>query len=182
MSRIGKQPIPIPNSVTATVVDHVVSVKGPKGTLSLTLHPSVSAVLENERLTITITNPTLARERALWGLSRQLVGNMVTGVTTGFSKALELQGVGYRVQLSGKKLVFALGFSHPVEFPFPDGIEAKVEGNIVTITGIDKQVVGETAAQIRRLKKPEPYKGKGIRYVGEVVRRKAGKVAKGPTS
>lgn len=182
MSRIGRQPIPIPSGVTVTVADGAVSVKGPKGTLTLTLHPRVSVAQHDDVLNIMAQNPDDGGDRALWGLSRVLCANMIEGVTKGFQKVLEVHGVGFRVAVQGKKIVLNIGFSHPVEFTLPDGIEAKADGNILTISGIDKQLVGETAARIRAWKKPEPYKGKGIRYAGEAIRRKAGKVMKGSTA
>ncbi len=178
MSRIGKQPITIPAGVTVNMTDSHIEVKGPKGNLSLVLHPRVTLTNTDNQMTVTVKDPDLQSDRALWGLSRMLVANMITGVTTGYEKKLEINGVGFKAQVSGKNLVLNLGFSHPVEFPIPEGISMTVEKNIVTISGIDKQLVGETAAVIRRMKKPEPYKGKGIKYVDEVIRRKAGKVVK----
>jgi large subunit ribosomal protein L6 len=178
MSRIGKLPIPLPDGVTATLKDQHVAVKGPKGELSLVLHPTVSVTQADGGLTVNVKNPDSKSDRALWGLSRQLVANMVQGVTKGFEKKLELVGVGFKVQASGQSLTLNLGFSHPVEFTLPQGVAAAVEKNTITISGIDKQLVGETSAKIRALKKPEPYKGKGIKYSDEVVRRKAGKVVK----
>lgn len=178
MSRIGKQPITIPAGVTVTMTDGHIEVKGPKGNLSLVLHPRVTLTNADNQMTVTVKDPDLQSDRALWGLSRMLVANMITGVTTGYEKKLEINGVGFKAQVSGKNLVLNLGFSHPVEFPIPEGISMTVEKNVVTISGIDKQLVGETAAVIRRMKKPEPYKGKGIKYVDEVIRRKAGKVVK----
>lgn len=178
MSRIGKQPITIPAGVTVSINDRRVEVKGPKGNLSLELHPRVTLTNAENQLTVSVTDPDLQTDRALWGLTRMLVANMITGVTTGYEKKLEINGVGFKAQVSGKNLVLNLGFSHPIEFPIPEGITMTVEKNVVTISGIDKQLVGETAAVIRRLKKPEPYKGKGIKYIDEVIRRKAGKVVK----
>lgn len=181
MSRIGKQPITIPSGVTLKAEGSVVVVQGPKGELTLTLHPHLLVQIDGSTATLSVKNIQDRTDRALWGLSRMLVANMVEGVSNGFTRGLEVHGVGYRVAVQGKKIVLHLGFSHPVEVELPDGVEAKSEGNILTVSGIDKQLVGETAARIRALKKPEPYKGKGIRYVGEVVRRKAGKVMKGAT-
>lgn len=178
MSRIGKLPLPIPAGVTVTIDGRSVAVKGPKGELQQQLHPHVGVSNENGVVRVSVAKPEEKQDRALWGLTRVLLQNMMSGVTGGFSKALEVQGVGYRVQVQGRKVVLSLGFSHPVEFMLPDGIEAKAEANVLTVSGIDKQLVGETAARIRSFRKPEPYKGKGIRYVGEVVRRKAGKVLK----
>lgn len=178
MSRIGKLPITIPSGVTLTIDGQDVSVKGPKGNLSLTLHHRVKLLQNDGHATVEVTNPDLQSDRALWGLTRMLVANMVTGVTTGYQKQLEINGVGFKAAVSGKNINLNLGFSHPIEFPIPEGITATVEKNVITISGIDKQLVGETAATIRRLKKPEPYKGKGIKYSDEVIHRKAGKVVK----
>lgn len=178
MSRVGKLPIPIPAGVTITVTNNQVEIKGPKGTLLVVLHPHVSLNQTDQQLTIVVKDENLQEDRALWGLFRQLVSNAVIGVTTGFNKKLEINGVGFKAAASGQTLNLNLGFSHPIAFPIPDGVTATVEKNIVTISGVDKQLVGETAAKIRRLKKPEPYKGKGIKYVDEVIRRKAGKVVK----
>ena len=178
MSRIGKLPIIIPPSVMLSVDGQQVEVKGPNGQLSLRLHDHVSLQQHDHQVTVSVKSPAAQQDRALWGLSRMLIFNMVTGVTTGYKKQLEIHGVGFRAQVSGQQLVLNLGFSHPVEFPIPAGITVTIEKNVVTISGIDKQLVGETAAKIRALKKPEPYKGKGIRYVDEVIRRKAGKVVK----
>ncbi|OGL77987.1 50S ribosomal protein L6 [Candidatus Uhrbacteria bacterium RIFCSPHIGHO2_12_FULL_54_23] len=178
MSRIGKRPIQIPSAVTVNVADGVVAVKGPKGELSLALHPRVSIAQEGGSVSVAVKNPDLKEDRALWGLSARLIGNMVTGVVAGYEKRLEINGVGYRAAVEGDALNLNLGFSHPVKFSLPKGITAAVEKNIVVIRGIDKQQVGETAARIRALRKPEPYKGKGIKYIDEIVRRKAGKQVK----
>jgi large subunit ribosomal protein L6 len=178
MSRIGKLPVSVPSGVTVSVRDHEVAVKGPKG--QLTLAYAAPMVVKVEGSTVTVARPNDdKRNRALHGLTRTLIANMVEGVTRGFSKNLEIQGVGYRAQLQGKKLGLQLGFSHPVTFEPPAGIEIKVEGqNKIQISGADKQQVGQVAAQIRSLRPPEPYKGKGIRYEGERVRRKLGKAGK----
>lgn len=178
MSRIGKLPISIPDGVTITVDGLHVSVKGPKGTLMMDTHRHVTVQVADSQATITVHHPDLQADRALWGLTRVLLSNMVTGVTKGYEKKLEINGVGFRAAVAGKVVNLNLGFSHPVEFPIPEGITVTVEKNVVTIAGIDKQLVGQTAANIRSLKKPEPYKGKGIKYVDEVIRRKAGKVVK----
>lgn len=178
MSRIGQIPIPIPDGVSLTVTDRRLEVKGPKGVLSAALHDHVTITVADQRATVSVARPNDQFDRALWGLSRMLVANMVTGVTRGFTKQLEINGVGFRAAVNGQALQLNLGFSHPIEFPIPAGITITVEKNIITVAGIDKQRVGETAATIRRLKKPEPYKGKGIKYVDEVIRRKAGKVVK----
>lgn len=179
MSRIGLKPIPLANGVDVSVQDRVVSVKGPKGALTVTLPPAVSAaVTPDKTVVVTVAHPDNGEERARWGLARQLVANAVAGVQKPFEKGLEFVGVGYRVSLAGNVVKMEVGFSHPVEFPLPSGIEGKVEKQTLTLAGIDKQQVGEIAAQIRRVRPPEPYKGKGIKYVDEVVRRKAGKTAK----
>ena len=178
MSKIGRLPITIPSTVNLTIADRVVTVKGQKGELSYTLKPKINAELTGDQLVITRQSEDKP-VRALHGLTRALLSNMITGVTTGFSKNLELVGTGYRARLAGTKLILSLGYSHEIEFVPPKGIELKVEGtNIITVAGFDTQVVGQTAAVIRSYRKPEPYKGKGIRYAGEVVRRKAGKAAK----
>lgn len=179
MSRIGSKPIPLPTGVDATVQAGVVTVKGPKGVLTVTLHPAVTATVSPERLVeVSVAHGDNVTERSLWGLSRQLIANAVAGVQKPYEKALEFVGVGYKVALAGSTVKMEVGYSHPVDFPLPTGVEAKVEKQVLTLSGIDKQLVGEMAAQIRRIRPPEPYKGKGIKYVGEVIRRKAGKTAK----
>jgi large subunit ribosomal protein L6 len=177
MSRIGRQPIKVPEGVTVDVGPGRVSVNGPKGELRQAVSPEMNVSLEEG--TLTVARPTdRAPHRALHGLTRSLIANMVEGVTDGFSKQLEIQGVGYRARLQGKALELSVGYSHTVSMPAPDGIEFEVpQPTQIIIRGIDKQLVGETAAQIRRVRPPEPYKGKGIRYVGEHVRRKVGKRA-----
>lgn len=177
MSRIGKLPIPIPSGVTITVDDSSVIVTGSKGTLEQTILPEVSVTVADGFATVTRINDE-AQARARHGLTRTLVSNMVEGVSKGFEKKLELQGVGFRVAQQGSDLKFNLGFSHDVMYKIPAGITATVEQNTITISGISKQQVGQIAAEIRALKKPEPYKGKGIRYVGEYIIRKAGKSGK----
>lgn len=178
MSRIGKQPVPVPKGVTVTIDGQKVTVKGAKGQLSRELPPEIAFVQEGEEIVVTRRNESRnARQRH--GLVRTLIANMVEGVSNGYQKKLEIQGVGYRASLQGQKLVMALGYSHPVEFEPPAGIQFGVEGNTnVTVTGIDKEVVGNTAATVRSARPPEPYKGKGVRYAGEQVRRKAGKAGK----
>jgi large subunit ribosomal protein L6 len=177
MSRIGRRPIEIPDGVTVEIGNGVVSVKGPKGELSQSVNPSMR--IEQSNGTLTVERPSDRGEhRALHGLTRTLVANMVEGVTNGFEKRLEIQGVGYRARLQGKALEMALGFSHPVSISPPEGIEFEVpQPTEVVVRGIDKQLVGETAAQVRKQRPPEPYKGKGVRYSGEYVRRKVGKRA-----
>lgn len=174
MSRIGKLPIQVPSGVTITVDDQFVTVVGPKGTLKQFTLPFVTIKIEDGLATVTRANDE-AIARANHGLMRALLNNMVTGVTKGFEKKLELNGVGYRVALAGNGLNMSLGFSHPVEYKAGEGVQLAVDKNIITVTGIDKQKVGQTAAEIRALKKPEPYKGKGIKYVDEQILRKAGK-------
>ena len=177
MSRIGRKPIPIPAGVTVAIEPQLVTVNGPKGELRENIHHDITVAQEGEELLV--SRPTDRGEhRALHGLTRSLVANMVEGVTNGFEKALEIQGVGYRAQLKGKDLELALGYSHPVSVPAPDGIEFEVpQPTRVVVRGISKQQVGETAAYIRKQRPPEPYKGKGIRYEGEYVARKVGKRA-----
>lgn len=178
MSRIGRSPIPVPSGVTVTIDGPKVSVTGPKGTLSLVVAEPIIVAQENGELAVTRPDDERA-SRALHGLTRTLVANMVIGVTTGYEKGLEIVGTGYRVAAKGTDLEFALGFSHPVTVKAPDGISFVVETPTkFKVTGIDKQKVGEVAANIRKIRKPEPYKGKGVRYEGEVVRRKAGKAGK----
>ncbi len=175
MSRIGKKPISIPTNVKVGVNAGQVSAEGPKGQLSLQVHPRMKVTLQEK--TLVVERPTNIRtDRALHGLTRSLLQNMVRGVAEGYSKELEIEGVGYKAQLSGKKLVLNLGFSHPIEYAIPEGIEIKVpKPTNVIVFGSDRQKVGQVAADIRRFHEPEPYKGKGIRYVGEVIRRKQGK-------
>ena len=179
MSRIGRMPITVPAGVTATIAGQSVTVAGPKGTLSLDVAEPI-LVTKEEDGTLVVTRPNDERDsRSLHGLTRTLVANMVTGVTTGFEKSLEIVGTGYRVAAKGTDLEFALGFSHPVVVKAPEGITFAVESPIkFKVQGIDKQKVGEVAANIRKIRKPEPYKGKGVRYEGEVIRRKAGKAGK----
>jgi large subunit ribosomal protein L6 len=178
MSRIGKKPVALPSGVTAEVKENTVKIKGPKGELVLDLHPKVKAVLENNEVTVTVGRPDNKQERALWGLFRSLINNMVMGVTQGFTKVLEVNGVGYKAAVAGNKLNMSLGYSHPIEMEIPKGMEVKVEKNVITITGIDRQAVGQFAAVVRQQRPPEPYKGKGIKYSTETIRRKAGKVVK----
>jgi large subunit ribosomal protein L6 len=174
MSRIGKMPITVPNNVSIDVAEGLVTVKGPKGELSRSVPPRVSVVREDGGLRVERSSdePT---DRSLHGLTRSLIANMVTGVTDGFSRRLEINGVGYRAAVSAGNLVLQVGFSHPVLVPAPPGIAFAVQGNAITVTGADKEMVGQVAAQIRRVRPPEPYKGKGIKYAEEVIRRKAGK-------
>ena len=176
MSRVGKKPIPIPDGIKVSVNGQHVTVEGPKGKLEHDVHPRISVSNEGNELLVTRPNDN-RQSRSLHGLTRALIANMVQGWKEGFQKSLEIQGVGYKaaIEKQGKALNFQLGYSHPILVESPAGIEFSVDRNIITVSGIDKQAVGEVAAQIRALRKPEPYKGKGIRYVGERVRRKAGK-------
>lgn len=177
MSRIGKQPIDIPSGVTITVDPNTITVNGSKGSLSQFTMPGVTVKQADNQIIVTRVDDE-APNRSKHGLMRSLVNNMVVGVSTGFSKQLELNGVGYRVSLAGNGLKFNLGFSHEITYTLPEGVTAAVEQNIITVSGISKQQVGQAAAEIRALKKPEPYKGKGIKYVGERIIRKSGKSGK----
>lgn len=177
MSRIGKQPIDIPSGVTITVDKDQVTVNGSKGSLSQFLMPGITVKQEDNQVLVTRVNDEPVN-RSKHGLMRTLINNMVIGVSEGFSKKLELNGVGYRVALAGNGLKLHLGFSHEVNYDLPAGVTATVEQNIITVSGIDKQQVGQAAAEIRALKKPEPYKGKGLKYVGERIIRKSGKSGK----
>jgi large subunit ribosomal protein L6 len=179
MSRIGRLPIPVPSGVDVDITDRLVTVKGPKGTLTHTLADPIVIEKADDGSLLVSRPDDEKRSKERHGLSRTLVANMVTGVTDGFSKTLEIVGTGYRVQAKGSDLEFALGFSHPVNIPAPEGITFEVQAPTrFVVRGIDKQQVGEVAANIRKLRKPEPYKGKGVRYQGEVVRRKVGKAGK----
>ena len=178
MSRIGKMPVVIPAGVNVELADgNRLTVKGPKGTLERTLAKELTIEVKDGEVVVSRPND-LKRIKALHGLTRSLIHNMVTGVNTGFTKVLEINGVGYRAQKQGKKLVLNLGYSHPVEMEDPEGIESNVEGNKITITGISKEKVGQYAANIRMKRPPEPYKGKGIKYAEEIIRRKVGKTGK----
>jgi large subunit ribosomal protein L6 len=175
MSRIGKKPVPVPSGVTATINGQTVAVKGPKGELSFVLNDLVLAEMTDDGIKVDPRNETKAA-RSLWGMSRTMVQNIVTGVSDGFEKKLEITGVGYRAQVQGKNLQLALGFSHDVVFAIPEGIEIKCpKPTEITINGIDKQRVGQVAAEIREFRPPEPYKGKGVRYASEFIVRKEGK-------
>ena len=178
MSRIGRMPIAIPAGVTVEIAENnKVTVKGPKGTLERVLPKEMEVKVENGVITVSRPND-LKKNKSLHGLTRTLINNMVTGVTSGFEKKLEINGVGYRAAKSGKKLTLNLGYSHPVEMEDPEGIETAVDGNVITVKGIDKEKVGQFAAEIRDKRRPEPYKGKGIKYADEVIRRKVGKTGK----
>lgn len=175
MSRIGKQLILIPESVKVKTENNFIYVEGPRGELKQFIPDFLKLEIKDKQLKISVKNPEIKQQRSCWGTFNRLTSNMIQGVTQGFEKKLELVGVGYRAKIGDDKLTLNIGFSHSVEFIIPDNIEIKVEQNIISIQGIDKQLVGEVAAQIRRFKKPEPYKGKGIKYIDEVIRRKAGK-------
>lgn len=178
MSRIGRLPIEIPAGVTVDITaNNTVTVKGSKGTLSKTFDTAMNIAIEDNNVVVTRPND-LKRNKSLHGLTRTLISNMIEGVTNGFTKVLEINGVGYRAQKQGKKLVLSLGYSHPVEMEDPEGITSTVEGNKITVAGINKEAVGQFAAEIRIKRAPEPYKGKGIKYIDEVIRRKVGKTGK----
>ncbi|HSX48466.1 MAG TPA: 50S ribosomal protein L6 [Candidatus Nanoarchaeia archaeon] len=176
MSRIGRKPIELPAGVTVAIEGRTVTVTGPGGTLSQVLMPDINLAQSDSQLTVAkaVENPVTQRS---YGLMRTLIDNMVQGVSKGFERQLEINGVGYRASVSGSTVNLALGLSHPVEFKLPTGVNAKVDKNIITVSGHDKQLVGQVAANLRALKKPEPYKGKGIKYIEERIRRKAGKAA-----
>jgi large subunit ribosomal protein L6 len=177
MSRIGKQPVVIPSGVEAKLQNNRLTVKGPKGSLEMVVHHEMALKMGEQEINVENIGKS-KKAPAIWGLTRALIANMIAGVTEGYKKQLELQGVGFRMAVAGKKINMALGFSHPVVVDVPESLEAKiVENNILEVSGIDKQQVGQFAADIRKLKPVEPYKGKGFRYVGEHVRRKAGKKA-----
>ena len=177
MSRIGRKPINIPAGVTATIADGVITVKGPKGTLDFAYNPAMTVEVKDN--VIEVTRPNDAKEnRSLHGLTRTLISNMVTGVTEGYKKVLEVNGVGYKASKAGKTLTLNLGFSHPVEMIDPEGLSSAVDGNKIIVSGISKEKVGQYAAEIRDKRRPEPYKGKGIKYADEEIRRKVGKTGK----
>ena len=178
MSRVGKQPIPLSTGVTAAIASGCVTVRGPKGEVAVLVHPHVTVTETSGVLGVRVAAPDAKKDRALWGLTARLLRNAVVGVTKGFERKLDIQGVGYRADVKGNALELHLGFSHPIRFPLPAGIVASIEKSIVTISGVDRQLVGETAAQVRALRKPDAYHGKGIRYVGEVLKLKPGKAAK----
>ncbi|HMQ01617.1 MAG TPA: 50S ribosomal protein L6 [Candidatus Doudnabacteria bacterium] len=189
MSRIGKKPVVLPDGITAELKDNVLTVKGSKGTLTLEIHPKVQVEVKQNEVLVDVAKKEDKREKALWGLFRSLIQNMVDGINTGFVKKLDVVGVGFKAEVRGKDLVLSLGFSHPIEFSIPEGIDVAVEKDpakvtiqqyqtTITLSSIDKHLVGQVAANIRELKKPEPYKGKGIRYSDETILRKAGKVVK----
>jgi large subunit ribosomal protein L6 len=175
MSRVGKKPIPVPDKIKITYKDRVIAVKGEKGSLERTIHPEVDLDIADSVVNVTMISET-RENRALQGLTRSLVANMLTGVSQGFDRVLEINGIGYRAEVKGKSILFNLGYSHPINFELPEGITASVEkNNVVKLSGIDKELLGRTAASIRQLRPPEPYKGKGIKYAEEYIQRKAGK-------
>ncbi len=174
MSRIGKKPIAIPKGVEVRLEGVQLIIKGPKGELNLSIHPDVKLDMESGSISVSVVDET-RESRSIHGLFRVLIDNMVTGVTKGFERVLEIVGVGYRAELKGRTAVFNLGYSHPINFELPEGIDAKIEKTKITLSGIDRELLGMTAAKIRSFRKPEPYKGKGIKYAGEMIRRKAGK-------
>jgi large subunit ribosomal protein L6 len=176
MSRVGKKPVPIPDGVKVSLKAKKVHVKGPKGSLSRSMHNDVDLQIEDGTIRVSVSG-TGKKVVALQGLSRSLVANMIHGVTQGFERVLEIVGVGYRVSLKSNVLTFAVGYSHPIDFKLPEGVSASVEKTKVTLSGIDKELLGATAAKIRSFRKPEPYKGKGIKYIEERVKRKVGKTA-----
>lgn len=178
MSRVGKKPVVLPQGVKAELKDSTLTVTGPKGSLTLSVHPKVTVNITETEVTVDVVKKDDKKEKALWGLFRALIQNLVDGVVKGFEKKLEVNGVGFKVALAGTKLTLNLGFSHPIDVEVPKELQVTVEKNVITITGADKQQVGQFAAEIRDLKKPEPYKGKGIKYSDEIIRRKAGKVVK----
>ena len=174
MSRVGKKPILIPEGVEVKIDDSKITIKGPKGELQKEVRPEIKAEIKEGKILITVQKET-KKTNAFWGLTRTLIFNMVKGTTEGYEKKLQIEGIGYRANLEGEDLVLQVGFSHPVKIKKEEGIKFSVEKNIITISGFDKELVGQIAAKIRKVRPPEPYKGKGIRYVGEEVRRKAGK-------
>lgn len=177
MSRIGKKIIEVPEGVDITITTESIVVKGPKGQLEQVIHPNITVKQEDNTIKVTVEDPSEKKNNALWGLFGSLITNMIVGVKTPYQKQLEVNGVGYKVALSGKKLTLNLGYSHPIDFEIPETVDVVVEKNVITLTSINKQLVGQVAADIRKLRKPEPYKGKGIKYMEEVIRRKAGKTA-----
>ena len=175
MSRVGKKPIPVPDKTKLTLVDGQLTVQGKNGSLSQAIHPDVELEIGKEEVTVKPRKDD-RKTRALQGMTRSLVNNMVTGVSKGFERVLEIHGIGYRAEAKGGNIVFSLGYSHPIDFALPKGISATVEkNNIVKLSGIDRQLLGQTAARIRQLRPPEPYKGKGVKYAEEHIQRKAGK-------
>jgi large subunit ribosomal protein L6 len=180
MSRIGKKPVPI-GKAKVTVTDHKINVEGPKGKLEMTVHPAITVQLDNDKKELLVTRPDDEKQsKALHGLTRALLANMVEGVTNGYSKSLEIQGVGYKAEMKGKSLVLSVGYANTISVPIPAGVTVALDGPTkINVSGPDKQLVGQFASDVRRVRKPEPYKGKGVRYVGEVVKIKPGKAFAG---
>ena len=174
MSRVGKQPVGIPDKAKVTYKDRIITVEGEKGKLTRTVHPAIDLDIKDKVITVTMETEN-RNNRALQGLTRSLVNNMMIGVSKGFERSLEINGIGYRAEAKGKSIVFNIGYSEPVNFELPDGISAAIDKSIIKLAGIDKELLGRTAASIRKLRPPEPYKGKGIKYVEERIQRKAGK-------
>jgi large subunit ribosomal protein L6 len=174
MSRVGKKPITIPEGVKVKIEDQTVSVEGPKGELSQEIRPEIKVELKENKIFVSLQKET-KQAKAFWGLTRALLSNMVEGVTTGFEKKLEIQGIGFRATVEGEDLLLYVGFSHPVKLKIPQNVKVSMEKNIISVSGINKELIGQFAATIRKVKPPEPYKGKGIRYLGEIVKRKIGK-------
>jgi len=174
MSRVGKKPVNVPEKVKIKYTDRIITVTGEKGSLTSTVHPAIDLAIDDQVIKVTMENET-RNNMALQGMVRSIVENMVTGVSKGFEKSLEINGLGYRAEVKGSSIVFNLGYSHPINFTLPEGVAASVEKSTIKLSGIDKQLVGQTAAIIRKLRPPEPYKGKGIKYAGEHLQRKAGK-------
>ncbi len=177
MSRVGKKPIPKPEKTEFTFADRVLTVKGPKGQLSRPIHPDVDLTIEDDHIRLSIRRND-KKTKAQWGTARALVANMVTGVSQGFERVLEINGIGYRAEVKGNSIDLNLGFSHPIRFDLPDGISAQVEKNTIRLSGIDKEKLGFAASSIRKFRPPEPYKGKGVKYAEEYIVRKAGKTGK----
>lgn len=177
MSRLGKLPIELPEGTQAKIEGGFIIIKGPKGELKMNIHGLVKVDINSSKILVSIKDVEDKKEKSFWGLYRSLINNMVIGVNKGFEKKLEINGIGYKASISGKKLILNVGYSHPIEYSIPDNISISVEDKVIVISGIDKQHVGDVAAQIRKTRKPEPYKGKGIKYIDEVIRRKVGKSA-----
>ncbi len=177
MSRVGKKPIPVPERTKLTFNSGMLTVEGPKGTLSRRIHPEVGLDLGDEQVLVTVSRND-KKTKALWGTTRAQVANMITGVSSGFERVLEINGIGYRAELKGNSIELHLGYSHPINFDLPEGIDAKVDKATIRLSGIDKELIGFAASSIRRMRPPEPYKGKGVKYAEEQIQRKAGKTAK----
>ncbi|MCP4683751.1 MAG: 50S ribosomal protein L6 [Desulfobacterales bacterium] len=175
MSRIGKMPITVPNGVEVKLKGDLITVKGPKGELVRRIHPKIKMEMDNDKISLSVADGS-RESKSLHGLFRALIANMVTGVTNGFERVLEIVGVGYKAEVKGRTAVFNLGYSHPINYELPEGIDAKIDKSKIYLSGIDKELLGMIAAKIRSFRKPEPYKGKGIKYAEEIIRRKAGKI------